>query len=107
MTCGAASFRQVGEQLSDPFGADFVDLPVMSFVTHTLESTRRIVGRPSKQHLHPHIENELASVAFEHMALDKKKQECYEENCAGFPTCTSAVFPPRGGGASPASKAAE
>lgn len=87
-------------------GAGFVDLSVMSFVTSTLASTRRIVGRPSKQRLQPQIEDELASVALGYMSLevsghkhgnhqDGKKGECYEESRAEFAKCTSAVFPPR------------
>ena len=86
--------QEVAMRLSDPYGEDAVHFPVMSFVSNTLASTRRMVSRPAGQHLDPETENELTLKAYENMALDTPDDptQCYEESQPGFDTCASDVF---------------
>ena len=86
--------QEVAMRLSDPYGSSSVHFPVMSFVTNTLASTRRMVSRPAGQHLDPEMENEQTWKAYENMALDTPDdpKQCYEESQPGFDACASDVF---------------
>lgn len=72
--------QEVGNKLGDPFGNDLVDLPVMSFLTSTIGSTRRIVARPEPPPLYPVVESKMADIAYETMipgqhSYDEDKQQ--------------------------------
>ena len=44
MSLSIIGLQEVGRKLGDPFGDDMVDLSVMSFVTSTLNGTRRQIA---------------------------------------------------------------
>ena len=59
--------QAVGQNLSDPFGGDRVDFPVMSFINDTLAGTRKLVHRPEAQPLSISIETEMHDEAYSKM----------------------------------------
>jgi predicted membrane chloride channel (bestrophin family) len=92
--------QEVGNKLGDPFGNDLVDLPVMSFLTSTLASTRRIVARPEPQPLFPNAEAAMADIAYEAMIpgthVYNEKMQQWEQNWEANPPksyeCSRADF---------------
>jgi hypothetical protein len=62
--------QKAASQLSDPFGNDLVDFKVLSWITGTLESTRRVVSRPYREPFSFELEESLEQGAYAAMKTE-------------------------------------
>lgn len=75
--------QQAAYQLAFPFGDDLVDFTVLSWITRTLEATRRVVSRPYRPDFSSKLEQQLEKEAEAQMkeaeSTDKRLYHIAEE----------------------------